>query len=161
MKLRYLTLLALAFGSQASINDKLAQCAQLSDNGLRLACFDALAKQAKADPAMAATPASNESLRRPAVVAKTEDKAASFGMEQKVQRETQLEQLTAIVTKVDKNPYGKLVIVLDNGQIWKQSDSNYLSLKNGDKVVLDKGALGSIYLSTEGSNRNIRVSRSK
>lgn len=159
MKLRYLTLLALAFGSQASINDKLAQCAQLSDNGLRLACFDALAKQAKADPAMAA--ASNESLRRPAVVAKTEDKAASFGMEQKVQRETQLEQLTAIVTKVDKNPYGKLVIVLDNGQIWKQSDSNYLSLKNGDKVVLDKGALGSIYLSTEGSNRNIRVSRSK
>ncbi|WP_417361614.1 hypothetical protein [Gallaecimonas pentaromativorans] len=157
MKLRYLPLLALAFGANASIQDKLAQCTQLSDNELRLACFDALAKQVKANPDMAVT---EQAVGRSTVIAKTQDPVASFGIEEKVQNQDALQSINAIVTQVNKGPYGKLVVVLDNGQIWKQTDSSYSGIKADDKVELKKGVFGAVYLSKEGG-RTIRVVRSK
>ncbi|WKE65543.1 hypothetical protein PVT67_18050 [Gallaecimonas kandeliae] len=164
MKLRYLPLLVLAFGASANIQDKLAQCAQLSDDGLRLACFDALAKQARSQGDMAVAPvtsAEEQALQRPKVVAETHDPVASFGMEQQVEKKHELDSIKAVVVKINKDPYGKLILVLDNGQTWKQGDSGYSGIKTGDTVKLEKGALGAVYLGKDGGGRTIRVSRSK
>lgn len=158
MKLRYLPLLALAFGANASIQDKLAQCTQLSDNELRLACFDALAKQVKANPDMAAT---EQAVGRSTVIAKTQDPVETFGKEDHIKEQQALASISAVITAVSKDPYGKIVVVLDNGQEWKQTDNTYLRLTSDDQVELKKGMFGAIYLTKNGTGRSIRVVRSK
>ena len=57
--------------------------------------------------------------------------------------------------------YGKLVLTLDNGQVWSQVDSSSLHLRTGDKVRIRRASLGSYLLGTSGSNKTIRVRRSK
>ena len=170
MKRLVLPLLLLAFGANASVQDKLAQCAQLTDNGLRLACYDALAKQVKSgEPASAAKGASQQTSKaigRPEVVATTEDMkaraAANFGMEEKkVQENQSLDQITAVVVSIKKNPYGRLTLVLNNDQVWQQTSSGYSGIRSGDKVILKKGVFGAVYMRKDGENRSISVKREK
>lgn len=169
MKRLVLPLLLLAFGANASVQDKLAQCAQLTDNGLRLACYDALAKQIKsgkpAPVAKAASQQTSKAIGRPEVVASTEDMkaraAANFGMEEKVQEKQSLDQITAVVVSIKKNPYGRLTLVLNNDQVWRQISSGYSGIRSGDKVILKKGVFGAVYMRKDGENRSISVKREK
>ncbi|WP_341502403.1 hypothetical protein [Gallaecimonas sp. GXIMD4217] len=137
-----LMLLALAsFAGQATtLESKLQECAQRPDNQLRLACYDTLAEQAREEAPTA---------------------EQRFGLEHKQTQQGAAESLTALVADAKRNAYGKLSIRLDNGQLWKQTDGGRFSLEAGDKVVLDKGALGSVFLSKAGETRRIKVKRIK
>ncbi|WP_115720421.1 hypothetical protein [Gallaecimonas mangrovi] len=157
MKLRYFLLTVLAFGaSAANVQEQLVQCAKVADNGKRLACFDQLAKTTKAQP-------QGKALQQDKVIASTADAKANFGMEEKIVAEQQnkVESITAVVVQASQDPYGHLTLVLDNGQHWKQTDSNYSGIHKSDTVILKKGALGAIYMHKKGYNRTIRVVRNK
>ena len=40
-----------------------------------------------------------------------------------------IDEMEAVVVRVDENPYGKLTIWLDNGQVWRQSGSDRFGLR--------------------------------
>ncbi len=59
-----------------------------------------------------------------------------------------LESITATVTDYSFNPYDKFVVFLDNGQIWKQLESDTgvkARFAKGGKntVVISRGLIGS------------------
>ncbi|EKT4487587.1 MULTISPECIES: hypothetical protein [Shewanella] len=152
----------LCFQAQAGIEQQLAQCASLSDKLDRLICYDELAAKvthAKVTPTEAAVVAA-------APVAKSvqADPVADFGadnLESTIQasKKNEVAKIFLTISKVGKDPYGALKISFSNGQVWKQTDSRNFRLESGQKVYIEKAALGSFLLGTEGRNSTIRVKR--
>ncbi len=152
----------LCFQAQAGIEQQLAQCASLTDKLDRLICYDELAAKfthAKVTHAEAAVVAA-------APVAKNvqADPVADFGadnLESTIQasKKNEVAKIFLTISEVGKDPYGALKISFSNGQVWKQTDSRNFRLESGQKVYIEKAALGSFLLGTEGRNSTIRVKR--
>jgi hypothetical protein len=76
----------------------------------------------------------------------------AFGVEK-------LDGIDVQVSRVERSAYGKLILALDNGQIWMQLDSSHLSLRPGDGVRIRAAAAGSYLLEKQTGSRRIRVRR--
>ncbi|WP_340680991.1 hypothetical protein [Paraglaciecola sp.] len=85
----------------------------------------------------------------------------SFGLPDKLKAKEEIENIVAHVTSVDHNLRKKLVVSLDIGQIWEQTDGTNMRLREGDSISLERGALGSFFLGVEGKNKRMRVKRIK
>ena len=57
--------------------------------------------------------------------------------------------------------WGKKIITFSDGSVWQQSDSAYLKIEEGQQVSIERGLLGSFYLSVEGINKRMKVKRVK
>ena len=169
--------------------DGLQKCSGITDDKSRLACYDALVRPAQ--EAMARPPEAGEATHPPT---KEEQKSwfgfdlsglfnsspsqqttpQQFGAEntqatrQKVeQAEQELDSITAGVTEYAFNPFGKFIIFLDNGQVWRQlqGDSGEKAMfhKNAkdNKVTISRGLIGSYNLSINDSSRSYKVERVK
>jgi hypothetical protein len=73
-------------------------------------------------------------------------------------------KLEATVVEFRVNPFGVVTAVLDNGQVWRQlnSDDEKLHLPKSDKVftvTVKKGALGNYIMKVNELKRTIRVKR--
>jgi quercetin dioxygenase-like cupin family protein len=71
------------------------------------------------------------------------------------------EKIYMTITKVSEGPRGKLKFTFDNGQVWKQSDSASINIKEGDVVYIERGAIGSFWLSQDSIKKRIRVKRDR
>ena len=71
-------------------------------------------------------------------------------------------EITAKVANIMKRPYGEMVILLDNGQIWEQKhrDSRF-RLDIGDDVTIAEGLISGYRLSGGNRNNSIQVERLK
>ncbi len=69
----------------------------------------------------------------------------------------EIDRIEAVVVEVYKSASGKAVITLDNGQVWKQSDSSRTHLSDNDKVTIRRRAFGSYTLFNK--KNSIRVKR--
>ncbi len=65
---------------------------------------------------------------------------------QKATDTKEIGRIEAIVVEVHKSASGKAVITLDNGQVWKQSDSSRARLSVNDKVTIRRRSFGSYSL---------------
>lgn len=171
--LRWITLssLLLSLHAVADIEEQLAQCAAKTDKLERLICYDALAAQAMNRAAQQVSTDLNEVPTHTAEVAAaqvaasqtkttqttlTESAQDNFG---KIVKQEQIDAMWLTVKQVDKDPYGTLKLSFENGQQWKQIDSRRFRVSSGDKVQIERAALGSFLLGKEGSNTTIRVKR--
>lgn len=168
--LRWITLssLLLSLHAVAGIEQQLAQCAVKTDKLERLMCYDALAAtamnrnaqqvttdlSAATPPIVAAAPLVASSTTESAQA--KESAQENFG---KIVKQEQIDAMWLTVTQVDKDPYGALRLSFENGQQWKQIDSRRFRISSGDKVQIERAALGSFLLGKEGSNTTIRVKR--
>ncbi|HEU4431041.1 MAG TPA: hypothetical protein VFT98_19940, partial [Myxococcota bacterium] len=50
-------------------------------------------------------------------------------------------------------------VTLENGQVWRQEDAVNFSVRVGDTIEIEEGALGAYYLMRNGQGRRIRVTR--
>lgn len=93
----------------------------------------------------------------------TQSAEASFGAEQLVNKDPTkgVSAIQGTVVNITKSLRGLRTFVLDNGQHWRESESNRLSIKDGQLVTLKKGALSAYYLSKADSGRTMRVKRVK
>ncbi len=84
-----------------------------------------------------------------------------FGYEHKRQANDLIQTLNIGVTKVSKTPFGKMIITLDNGQVWRQTDKVRLKIESGQTVSIERGMLGSFFMGTDEVTKRIRVKRVK
>ena len=135
--------LAGTFFSHVNAEDfltKLRACTQEHDDGKRLACFD------------------RETVALPPLDREQKEVGVSFGLIEKPnaarpQKET--DRVAAIIQR----PNGAATFSLENGQLWRATDQQYIPVHVGDSVTIRAGALGSFWLSAAGSNRTVRVTR--
>jgi hypothetical protein len=157
-----------------------AKCADIPGAADRLQCYDAAAETAKtamSSPAPAvqqqasAKPAPQEEeegggvlswfgLERP--VTKTED----FGKPPMPTGPKEINQISANVLEFAKNPYGRSIFILDNGQVWKQIDGDQSEVRDPSKgetmkVSIETGMMGSYTLKVDGRTGIVKVRRVK
>jgi hypothetical protein len=149
---------------------EIAKCADIAESAERLKCFDAAVPHARS--ALAASPQKAEDdggilrwfgFARPnKPVVKPED----FGKPPApaVPDTKELTEMTAAVVEFAKTSRGRAVFILDNGQVWKQLDSDSTDVfappaGTTMKVTIEVGFLGSYNLTIAGRNPLIKVSR--
>ncbi|MDP5147193.1 hypothetical protein ORI98_12195 [Shewanella sp. ULN5] len=158
--------------ANTGLEQQLSICAVKSDKLDRLICFDDLAakvQQANANghavavtlPAVAAqaTAPAVQSNAVPVVSSVPQNPAADFGLQKTVEED--LGKLYFEVAAVTKDPYGKFIITLNNGQVWKQTENDRYKLNKGQIIYIEKGALSSFLLGTDNRNSTTRVKRLK
>jgi hypothetical protein len=80
-----------------------------------------------------------------------------FGLEQREERAE--ERLEATIAEVQRDRSGHHYLRLDNGQIWRENTPGRLRYQVGDRVTIERGALGSFDLRLEGARRSAKVRR--
>ena len=128
-----------------------------------------VAAPAVAAPPVAAPPVATAIAPNAAVSSLTPDQ--TFGLTAEGIRKLEAEQgiksaqvrppkeLTAHIADVARNAAGRDVFTLDNGQVWRQSETrSTFEAHAGDAVVISSRALGSFWLSTSTHN-GTRVER--
>jgi hypothetical protein len=148
--------------------EELLACRDLSSAVARLDCYDAAvdgrgqagsSQSAAAEPATTAAPAAAGA----AAISQEELFGQSSGEVQRTVEEAtgseRIDSMNAQVTRLQQYDFEKVVISLDNEQVWKQVDSSSLRLRVGDDVIIERAAFGSFMLKKVGSKRTMRVSR--
>ena len=146
----------------ASSEGDLALCRAIAEDAARLTCYDklpdhptpGLATAAHLAPSAAAVSPSSETLFGRDTVQSEELVRRAAGI-------SRLDEVTSRVSGVERNPLGKLVLSLDNGQVWVQLDSSTVRIESGEVVRIRRAALGSYLLTGAGGKRSIRVRRSE
>jgi hypothetical protein len=150
-------------------SDSPEQCAGVSDDSARLACYDRIFR--KPDPPTGANSAAapgpaaasartgvagTSSAATTAAVSTPQDdfglsEAAKRARDPETAKEQMPESLTGKVASVGRRPTGELVVTLENGQVWAQIQTDTKARVNaGDTVTIKKAALGSYLLVTPG-----------
>lgn len=151
-------LAVLTFGFQAAVAaESAADCAAIESPEERLACFDAAyRRQADRPPA---TPETRAPAAEPVAAAKPpETSDADFGIE-KSKAETEGASMVSGISAVGRDGYGKLMIQLENGQIWRQVESKRFPADVGDTVRIEHGSFGSYKMYIQGKKLWTRVRR--
>jgi hypothetical protein len=166
--------------------EAVGRCATVADNQARLACYDALAPRVK--DALAAPPSSLN--RAPTV----EEQRSWFGFDlgslfgsspaqqttpqqfgsdrlptTQAQEETAaaaVDSISAGVSEVSYTPFGRFIVFLDNGQVWRQieGDADHAIFKKPakeNKVTIARGFIGSYNLTINDSEKLFKVTRVK
>lgn len=128
-------LLAAGVASANPLHEQLQTCASMKDNETRLRCYDTLSGG-------------------------LEDQAQQdFGRERQRISEEAPRSIAATIAGIQPGAYDKLTVTLDNGQVWRQTDSVHVNWKSGEQVVLERGAFGSFFMKKASGGRGIRVKR--
>jgi hypothetical protein len=135
--------------SPQSLPDSIRRCALMVESASRLACYDKLAAATTGSD----TPALLNS--SPAPTGEQE-----FGLEADSVRQLRARagltqapkpsQLTARIAVITELPYGRKEFTLDNGQVWRQTESQTTPvMKVGDALTITPGMLGSFWMQTD------------
>jgi hypothetical protein len=181
--------LLLPITAQAGVRDDVLsamdQCATITDKDKRLACFDSLSVQVK--QAIAEGPATGPMTAEQqkswfgfdfgnlfGSSPQQQDTPDKFGSENlpapppkpgEPPREGPIDSITAKVTDYALNPFGKFVVFLDSGQVWKQigGEADIANFKKGgsNTVLISRGLLGSYNMQINDSNKVFKVKRIK
>ena len=183
-------------GSPGDLLQALSQCATVSDSQARLACYDGLSPRVKAAMAAppAAQPPAQVAARHepteqeqkswfgfdmgdlfgtsPAVQTTPQQfgeertPAANAAIEERREEKKVVDEISAKLTEYAYNPFGKFIVFLDNGQVWKQiqGDSDHAMFRHeaaDNTVTISRGLLGSYNLSINDGSHVYKVSRLK
>jgi hypothetical protein len=91
----------------------------------------------------------------------TESDAAmeNFGVELQKAEEAALKSIESRVVEVRRSSHRKPIIVLENDQIWQQTDGYKLRLKKGQPVVITRGTFSSFFMQGKSGGGRVRVKR--
>jgi hypothetical protein len=150
MKKLLLPLLLLTTQPGFATDNGLTECRQIEDVEERVACYDEYVDSRHPDRSSTVPDAQ--------ALFGTDDAEARRVVETTLAVE-QIDRIEATVTGVMDSPGRKLLVVLDNGQTWRQLDNKRLRLERGEAVIVRKASLSSYLLEKESGSRPIRVKR--
>lgn len=141
----------------------LADCQAVADGGIRLACFDAAAAQ------LASAEQAGDVLVLDRVEVRTAKRDAfglrlpSLGLFDRaaVEKLEEVESVSSTVAGALRDGLGAWLVTLENGQVWRQTDSMRLRrIRRGDEATVRRGALGGYFLKI-GSQAAVRADRQR
>lgn len=159
-----------------TLADVLRGCQAISDGAARLSCFDAITlPNTEQELAAADTDAGTLLTDTTVAVATVETRDDAFGKDdlartkeakKKQNKADKLKSLQSTAVDIATNKRGKYVIILANGQVWRQltADSDKLRIPRdatGVGVTIKRKSLGAHVLVLENSKRSVRVERIK
>ena len=166
-----LTAVSIAGGTE--LPAELIDCRALTSPEARLDCYDQFVDIQKAAPLEAlsgqtAAPGHASTGQTAATAMPEAERAAVqedlFGKNKGEIRDVlaatgieELDQMEATIARIDKTASGKIVITLDNGQVWLQTDNRRVRLSEQDKITIHRASFGSYMLRTE--DKVLRVKR--
>lgn len=168
MGLRLMTALAailfLSSAGHAGVAEELTaainNCAAMTEDGMRHACYDRLPALLKSLPPVAAEPAVAQSKDLPP---SGETSSSSGGFSLFGSEPVPANHITAAVESFTYD-YGIFIVTLDNGQVWRQVSASggrvQFSTEKKDKVAIWHGPFGDV-LRIEGYPPTYRVRRIK
>jgi hypothetical protein len=148
------SLLVLMLVSSAALADDgaMLRCRQLTDATARLSCYDAISLGV---PAAAAAPVAAATSK-----AKLEQ---DFGKEQ-LRSSEKIDHIESSVAGPFEGWVPNQRIRLVNGQVWQIADDSSeetFTVLNNPKVIIERGAMGAIYMDIDGVRTAPRVRRIK
>jgi hypothetical protein len=176
-------------GPRDDVLEAMGKCSALTDDKARLSCYDAVAPRLRdalnrPPEALAHAPTEEEQKSwfgfdignwfngNPPPAAQTTP--GQFGAENLPPKQAPagngapelpapIESITATVTDYSFNPFGKFIVFLDNGQVWKEIDTGLAHFTKGgtNTVKIERGMLGSYNLYVNDSNKLFKVTRVK
>jgi len=181
--------LALA-GPRDDVLDAMGKCASLTDDKARLGCYDAVAPRLRdalnRPPETFSHPPTEDEQKSwfgfnvgnwfggntPPAAQTTPDKfgadklaaaAPAPGATPPAEEPKEIDSITATVTDYSFNPFGKFIVFLDNGQVWKEIDSDpaHFSKGGSNTVTIERGMMGSYNLRINDGNHVYKVTRVK
>lgn len=160
MNFRHLGLFAMSFSvalavpvqaQDAQRDDPYASCAALTDDAARLACFDTTYASQRV---VIAEQLEQEEARREEVFGfRDEDRA--------IERAAEEVALTATVSEVLQGERRSQVVMLDNGQLWREIDGSTLRnrVREGWVATISRHWSGAYEIRFEGRTGYLRVAR--
>lgn len=141
----------------------LTHCASITEDGARLTCFDALAAMMGDVPAADATITPAAATAAVVVAATTAPLTDDIGKERLDPKDPdeQPRYASHVTSCKESIQSGQYYFILDNGQVWKQSNYRRLGFKNCDfDIEISKGTFGyQMYIPSK--DRSVRVARVK
>lgn len=155
----------LVFSNETSLEDLLKRCGTVPEDSERLICYDKLtkllepAKRSQSDP-----PKVKEDAPQPVVGSTSERKQGpQLGEKYLTKKDKRGEEEVVLLVAVKgyKDKRKRWVFEFDNGQIWRQIESKFLSIPNTFpvKAKISKGVFGSHNLIIGESKKTIKVMR--
>jgi len=144
-----LVVLAAPAEAQTAADRAFGQCGTIADARARLACYDAAREQSKAThwPEFSTAPSHST----PSVATRTPEPSPLAG------------KLISSVAQFSFSPHGQFTVVLENGEIWRQLDSDdgiaRFKHSGGNVVQISKGFWGSYDLKLNTANNVFKVTR--
>jgi hypothetical protein len=153
----------LAAASIATAASPGASCTGIASDAERLACYDKAFGRGVAPTSTSAgvpatvAPGPIATAAPVATVDPAEKAVREFGLSEVDKRSLEEnktaapapESISATIKSVSRKPTGEQIFMLDNGQVWVESESNTPArVKPGDVVTVRKGSLGSYMLVT-------------
>lgn len=160
-----LPLAIFSFPLGATSAESAQQCAGVSDDRARLACYDQIFGKPAAAPAETGVAGTSAAATAAAASSPQDD----FGLSDTAKRARDPEKaeelipqtVTEKVASVGRRPTGELLVTLDNGQVWAQIETTTMArISAGDTVTIRKAALGSYQLVSP-NKVTVRVRRVK
>jgi len=148
----------------ANLQQAIDDCRVINEAAKRLACYDQLSTLVPTqqdtktvdDQVIMDTPIAQNN---EATTTFTDKFADFFGFEEKEIAKRIPDAMDVFVKNVSSSN-GKLIIRLENGQVWQQIDSKYYRYEDSKgQAYIQKGALGSFFFSQKDTKTRIRVRR--
>ena len=155
------TLLLSIASAYTSAATTVADCKKLTDNFARLNCYDQQGlstENTKVVPPAPQTAAPVVSPSSPQTTVTAVNNQDDLPMA-KNKPDDEPKDITGKVTTYERNKYEKLIVTLENREVWRQTDSGYLDIKVGDVVVITEASFSSFLMSNGRDKRKIRVKR--
>ncbi len=167
------------------VEEEMKKCAAEQDDAARLSCFDALLEAPDPQPSgispATATVSEPEAVpdsiparveeadKAPQVEAavvenanaRSDSSVEDFGVEIQKAEAAALESIESRIVEVQRSSQRKPVIILENDQIWQQTDGYKLRLKDGELVVISRGTFSSFFMQGKSGGGRVRVKRIK
>lgn len=154
--------LHIPLANAAAVAESLAECRQQQNALKRLVCYDAISIATAAVPVESAAASQAVAETRPAgskAAAATTAAATDFGLEHKKAAVEQTDQMYLTVSSISYSPRKELIVVFDDGQIWRQTGSGVYTINVGERHYIKRGMLNSFLLGNDENNRTIKVRR--
>ncbi|BFM10558.1 hypothetical protein R50072_07110 [Simiduia litorea] len=135
--------------------DKLAQCLSVGQADQRLACYQ------QGGPRQTETIANVSPTGAPEFDATAAVEAAFPAPRTRDAEEEETPEIHSSIVALQKDGRGYFYLTLANGHVWREKENVRNRYKEGDLVVISKGALGSNQLRLVDKGRMVRVERYK
>jgi|SRR5437868_3305700 hypothetical protein len=141
-----------ALAGAADLPPQLEACASLRRDTERLLCYDKAVAQIRSGAAGVPAPSAEN------MFGANSDIVGKKERQDDVKRE-ELKQIGGTVTSLHRGDDGMMRLTLDNGQVWRQQDSDVqLMVAEGDKITIVRAAMGTFRI-TDKSGRFARFKR--